>query len=68
MASQWLGALSPPPGVEPDFDHPDDQMPQNIALHATLLSLVTIFVGIRTYTRLHIMRSQLGVDDCMYLR
>lgn len=68
MASQWLGALPPPPGVEPNFDNPVDQMAQNIALHTVLLTLSTICVAIRTYTRVRIMASSLGADDCMNYR
>ena len=64
MASQWLGALPPPPGVEPNFINPSDQYAGNIALHATCLTLVTLLVAMRLYTRIRITKANLGVEDC----
>ncbi|KAI0548666.1 hypothetical protein F4679DRAFT_573986 [Xylaria curta] len=67
MASQWVGALPPPPGVEPNFIDPPSQRERNIALHTVLLSLITIFVSIRIYTRIWITKNKLGVEDYLCL-
>ena len=66
MASQWFtgGALPPPPGVEPNFEDPPSQLHGNIALHASFLSVATIVVAMRLFTRLRILRMKLGIDDC----
>lgn len=66
MASQWLGSIPPPPGVEPNFIDPYDHMTENIALHTVLLTLTTLAVGMRLYTRLRITKAKLGVDDCKF--
>ncbi|KAI0876578.1 hypothetical protein GGS24DRAFT_513468 [Hypoxylon argillaceum] len=63
MASQWLGALPPPPGVTPDFVDPPTQRDGNIALHTVLLSLVTILVVLRLYTRVWVTKVPLGIED-----
>ncbi|RYC56704.1 hypothetical protein CHU98_g9511 [Xylaria longipes] len=63
MASQWLGALPPPPGIEPNFIDPPSQRDRNIALHTVLLSLVTILLVVRLYTRVWITRMAFGVED-----
>ncbi|KAI1183793.1 hypothetical protein F5B17DRAFT_414847, partial [Nemania serpens] len=63
MASQWVGALPPPPGIEPNFVDPPSQRDRNIALHTVTLSLITIFVSIRIYTRIWITKLNLGIED-----
>lgn len=63
MASGWLGAMPPPPGIEPNFVDPPSQLNSNIALHAVSLSLVVVSLTMRLYTRLHILKSYLGWDD-----
>lgn len=65
MASGWTGpgVIPPPPGVTPNFIDPPGQLGSNIALHAVCLTLVTIAVGMRLYTRLFVTRSGLGLDD-----
>ncbi|KAL4756285.1 uncharacterized protein BDW70DRAFT_166332 [Aspergillus foveolatus] len=69
MASQWLtgGALPPPPGVEPNFENPPSQLHGNIALHASFLSVATLAVAMRLFTRLRILRMKLGMDDFFIL-
>ncbi|KAL3431445.1 hypothetical protein BDV09DRAFT_198742 [Aspergillus tetrazonus] len=69
MASQWFtgGALPPPPGVEPNFENPPSQLHGNIALHASFLSVATIVVAMRLFTRLRILRMKLGIDDFFIL-
>lgn len=67
MTSQWLvGGMPPPPGVEPNFIDPYDHMSENIALHSTLLTITTLAVGMRLYTRAIITKAKLGVDDCEF--
>ncbi|PTB66043.1 GPCR, PTH11-type [Trichoderma citrinoviride] len=63
MTSQWLGSMPPPPGVEPNFIDPYDHMKENIALHSVLLTITTLAVGMRLYTRSIITKAKLGVDD-----
>ncbi|KAF2113820.1 hypothetical protein BDV96DRAFT_578384 [Lophiotrema nucula] len=62
--SQWtgLGAMPPPPGVEPNFEDPDNRMRENITLHAIFLTLTTCCVLMRIYTR-HFVIRKLGWDD-----
>lgn len=64
MATQWIGSLSPPKGVEPNFVNPENQLDSNIALHTVCLTLATAAVTMRLYTRGFIIRVPLGVDDC----
>ena len=68
MTSQWLGSMPPPPGVEPNFIDPYDHMKENIALHSVLLTITTLAVGMRLYTRSIITKAKLGVDDCEFHR
>lgn len=64
MASQWGGSIPPPEGVEVNLVDPPSQLPNNIAMHTVCLTLVTMFVAIRVYTRLGINKARLGLDDC----
>ncbi|KAK4212944.1 putative integral membrane protein Pth11-like [Rhypophila decipiens] len=57
------GLIPPPPGVTANFVDPPSQLQSNIALHTICLTLVTIAVGMRFYTRLFITKSGLGLDD-----
>lgn len=64
---QWMGdnALRPPPAVEPNFVDPEDRMGENIALHATLLAVMTCCMFMRIYTS-HFVIQKLGWDDCEF--
>lgn len=66
MATQWFtgGALPPPPGIEPNFVDPPSQLHGNIALHTVFLSVATLAVAMRLFTRLYMLRTRLGIDDC----
>ncbi|XDG03564.1 hypothetical protein ABKA04_003179 [Annulohypoxylon sp. FPYF3050] len=65
MSSQWSqGVVPPPPGVEPNFVNPENQMGGNIAIHTVFLTISTFSVIMRIYTRLRVSRVSLGVDDC----
>ncbi|KAK2849620.1 hypothetical protein FQN49_005575 [Arthroderma sp. PD_2] len=63
MATQWLGAIPPPPGVTPNIIDPPSQMNGNIALHTVCLTLATSAVAMRIYTRTFVTRTKMGVDD-----
>lgn len=69
MSSQWISSLGPPPGVEPNFVDPPNQIRENIALHTVCLTLATLGIALRLYTRVLVLRTSLGIDDCKtYLR
>ncbi|KAF2203656.1 hypothetical protein GQ43DRAFT_411195 [Delitschia confertaspora ATCC 74209] len=64
MATQWgSGVLPPPPGIEPNLVDPSGQFHGNVALHSVLLTVATLSIGVRFYTRTFITRSKLGIDD-----
>ncbi|KAF3482730.1 putative Integral membrane protein Pth11-like [Arthroderma uncinatum] len=67
MATQWLGAIPPPPGVTPNIVDPPSQWNGNIALHTVCLTLATTAVAMRIYTRTIITRTKMGVDDYLCL-
>ncbi|KAH9904695.1 hypothetical protein F4778DRAFT_40567 [Xylariomycetidae sp. FL2044] len=56
----------PPPGVEPNFNNPDNYKHENIILHSVVLSITTIAVFVRIYTRA-VIRRNMGVDDWLAL-
>ncbi|CAJ2504213.1 Uu.00g116070.m01.CDS01 [Anthostomella pinea] len=66
MSSQWSqGVVPPPAGVTPNFVDPPNQMTENIAIHTVFLTLSTLAVAMRIYTRVHISRVNLGADDLL---
>ncbi|KAI2465600.1 hypothetical protein F4781DRAFT_408617 [Annulohypoxylon bovei var. microspora] len=68
MSSQWSqGVVPPPPGVTVNFVNPENQMAGNIAIHTVFLTLSTLSVIMRIYTRLRVSRVTLGVDDYLCL-
>lgn len=58
-----VGALPPPPGVVPDFEHPESRGHLVIIATAILLPITTFVLALRIYTRVVIAR-YLGSDDC----
>lgn len=64
MATGWLGAIPAPNGTKPNFENPPSQLAGNIALHTVCLSLATLSVTVRLYTRAAITKTKLGIDDC----
>jgi hypothetical protein len=64
MATAWVSAIPPPPGVKPNIVDPKGQLDANTALHTICLTLVTSVVAIRLYTRIAITKASLGLDDC----
>lgn len=65
--AQWLGAYPAPAGEVVNLIDPPDQRQGNTALHATCLTLVTISVAIRFYTRIYITKAVVGIEDCMFI-
>ncbi len=59
--------LEPPPGVLPNFSDPQSQSVANLACNITCLTVATICVAIRMYTRFVITRSH-GWEDCEFRR
>ncbi|OCL09525.1 hypothetical protein AOQ84DRAFT_220784 [Glonium stellatum] len=59
-----IPAVPPPPGVMFDPNNPDNYKSANIIMHSIILSIMTIAVVIRLYTRTVIKKS-VGVDDCL---
>ncbi|KAI1875018.1 hypothetical protein JX265_003703 [Neoarthrinium moseri] len=67
MSSQWSqGVVPPPEGVTPNLVNPPNQLEKNIAIHAVFLTLSTLSVVMRLYTRIHVSRVKLGADDCRH--
>ena len=56
-------AIAAPPGVTPNFLNPPSAQNTNIICQAACLSLSTIVVWLRLYTRIRITRS-LVLADC----
>lgn len=60
-----IPAAPPPPGVVPNFIHPENQL---AAINTTLiicLSFATIFVWLRIYTKFLINKTH-GYEDCAF--
>lgn len=55
-------AMPPPPNVVSNFDNPDSLAPEGIAIISIFLALMTLFVGMRLYTRIWIVKNT-GLDD-----
>lgn len=58
-----VGVFPHPNGVVPNFVNPPDQRELQIAVHSISLTLMTIFVALRFYTR-HFITRRLASDDC----
>ncbi|KAF2735644.1 hypothetical protein EJ04DRAFT_599748 [Polyplosphaeria fusca] len=63
MTSRQIPAMPPPPGMHSNFVDPPDQLNQNIAFHTVCLTVVTLSVAVRLYTRMRITKASLGMDD-----
>lgn len=55
--------MGPPPGVSPNFVDPKNRTDIYIAVYAIFTSLVLLFVSLRLYAKICIIRS-IGWDDC----
>lgn len=56
-------AMKPPKGSEPNFINPPSHDKANVILHTICLTLTTLFVMMRLYTR-HYISQWIGWDDC----
>ena len=56
-------AMKPPPGVTPNLVDPYNQGPTLIVVGSILISLMTVFVLARGYTKYRIFRKT-SWDDC----
>lgn len=57
------GALPPPPGVIPNLVDPYSRASTVIIVNAVFLTIGTLFLVMRIYTRAFLSRA-LGADDC----
>lgn len=55
-------AATPPPGVTPNFTHPDSKGPELVVGGGVLLAIMMISITIRVYTKLHII-NKFSWDD-----
>lgn len=58
-----VAAWPPPPGVIPNFTNPDSIAYQLIIVAAICPAVALVFLGLRLYTKLRILK-QLLLDDC----
>ncbi|KAH6674434.1 hypothetical protein B0J14DRAFT_540278 [Halenospora varia] len=62
---EFEGALAPPEGVTPDFEHPKDHVRTlNIVVQSLCVSIVTLHFFVRMYVRVNIQQT-LGREDYM---
>ena len=66
-ASLQQPAIAPPPGVTPNFAHPEDKGPTLVIVATVLLALVIIALANRAYTKLYIIRKSSWDDLTMSL-
>ena len=69
MSLSWeqtgqLPTILPPPGVRPNFVNPVSLHQYNILTQAVCLSLTTIFVCMRMWTKAVVLK-RVGSEDCM---
>ncbi len=57
-----LPGLTPPSGTAPNFTDPDNRGALIIIVNGILLAIMTVFIGIRAYTKTAIVR-KLSWDD-----
>lgn len=64
--SDYPGAAPPPPDVTPDLENPEDVLwTINLVTQALTLFAVTVFVGLRFYTKSAVLRAtSWSPDDC----
>lgn len=63
MDLDQIPAYPPPPGVTSNFKNPVSLAKTLVVVNVVFLSLMTIFVGLRIYTK-HCIARKLGWDDC----
>ncbi|KAE8406341.1 hypothetical protein BDV37DRAFT_280938 [Aspergillus pseudonomiae] len=65
--STQQGIVSPPPGVEPNFINPPNHLQVCTPFQAVYLTLNSMALVMRLYTRRFIIRDSLRIDDCYNL-
>lgn len=58
-----MPALSPPPGVESNFENPQSRSSLTVIPSAAIVGITIILVFTRMYTKVYILKS-VGWDDC----
>lgn len=61
--SASLPALQPPAGLQSNFDDPQSRISLTVIPCAAIVGLMIIFVFMRMYTKVYILKS-VGWDDC----
>ena len=62
-ATHIIGGLPPPPGVTPNFVNPESLHTEWVLMMSMCLTFTTIFICVRMYTKLVIIKSH-GWEDC----
>ena len=63
--AEIVGALPPPPGVRPNFEHPESDGYRLVVVTVIFLLLASFVLSLRIYTRRIIVHA-IGYDDCKY--
>jgi hypothetical protein len=62
------GALPPPPGIIPNFAHPDKTVwTASVVTQALCLVVVGVLMGLRIYVRTSVTKN-FGKDDCRFIQ
>ena len=64
-SSTAIGAVPAPPGVKPNFKNPDYISGGIVPLSAVFVTFSTLFLAIRLYTKLRIIKV-FGSEDCKF--
>ena len=64
-SSVEVGAVPPPPGITPNFVNPDYNDGGTVPVTAVFLTLSTIALSLRVYTKARVVKL-FGAEDCMY--
>ncbi|KAH7007835.1 hypothetical protein B0J12DRAFT_692198 [Macrophomina phaseolina] len=60
--SETVGAIPPPPGVSPNFDHPENKSSEVFIINILLPIIATLILLLRLYTRRFIVHN-VGAED-----
>jgi hypothetical protein len=58
-----IPAMQPPPGMESNFDNPETMYPIVLGVAIATMTLMTIVVAIRIFTKAFIMRD-MRIEEC----
>lgn len=67
MASSYHTSSLPPPGVTPNFDHPQSRTREAYIGIGVCLAVATVVVVLRIYIKLAFIAHMWGWDDCKSL-